>query len=140
MDTVTVGQVFKDQDRGRLFRVIFIATPESHSVKKATAVCRINGKLTCIAVERLLTASRYEHVPQEGEVVDAEVDPAKRTARFIYLPKAVTGDGPFQNVRAEPGVYERHENPHGAVFVQLPSGTLLGIKPGEFIDAGGVVA
>jgi hypothetical protein len=59
--------------------------------------------------------------------------------RFVYLPEPVCGDGPFAATRAEAGVYEAHFNPEGAVFVKATNGKLLGVKPGEFIDAGGVV-
>jgi hypothetical protein len=51
----------------------------------------------------------------------------------IYLPQAVRGDWPIgHRVVAEAGVHDAIANDHGAVAVVLPSGELLGVKPGEF--------
>lgn len=59
--------------------------------------------------------------------------------RYVYLPKAVRGDGPFRNTMAREGVYVAHVNPEGAVSVTAEDGKLLGVKPGEFVDAGGII-
>lgn len=58
-----------------------------------------------------------------------------RRARFVYLPAAVRGDGPFRNTVAPAGIYRAHVNPEGAVSVTADDGHLLGVKPGEFVDA-----
>jgi hypothetical protein len=51
----------------------------------------------------------------------------------IYLPKRVTGDFPFTDVLAEPGLYVADFNPQGAARVRATNGDWLGIKPAEFI-------
>ncbi|MDP2730301.1 MAG: hypothetical protein Q8O55_07455 [Dehalococcoidales bacterium] len=50
----------------------------------------------------------------------------------VRLPKTVRGDFPFNQTKAEPGVYDAYINPHGAVSVMASNGELLGVKPGEF--------
>lgn len=51
----------------------------------------------------------------------------------IRLTKRMTGDFPIGHTTiAEPGVYEAHLNPHGAVSIVAGNGKLLGLKPGEF--------
>lgn len=52
----------------------------------------------------------------------------------IYLPREVRGDFPIgHHIVAEAGVHEAVTNQHGAVSVVLGDGTLLGVKPGEFV-------
>lgn len=51
---------------------------------------------------------------------------------LILLPRPVHGDGPWRDIVAEPGRHLAFVNPLGAVFVTLPDGSYLGIKPGEF--------
>lgn len=66
----------------------------------------------------------------------------KKTKRYVYLPQDVRGDGPFAHHVARSGVYERHENQHGAVSVMVSDNEgwfMLGVKPAEFVDAGGVI-
>jgi hypothetical protein len=51
----------------------------------------------------------------------------------VYLPQDVRGDWPIgHHLVARAGYHEAVANPHGAVCVVLPSGELLGVKPGEF--------
>ena len=51
----------------------------------------------------------------------------------IFLPRTVRGDWPIGHLLvAKAGTHDAVRNPHGAVAVVLPSGELLGIKPGEF--------
>ena len=51
----------------------------------------------------------------------------------VRLSERITGDSPFgDDTIAEPGVYEAHLNPHGAVSIIAGNGKLLGLKPGEF--------
>jgi len=74
---------------------------------------------------------------RKGETVLEEF-PTK-TKRYVYLPAAVRGDHIFSNTVAPSGVYERHENPEGAVSVRATNGKFLGLKPNEYVDAGGVI-
>jgi hypothetical protein len=75
----------------------------------------------------------------EARIRELEGQGKQRPQRYVYLPVDVTGDFPFNDIRAVAGLYERHENPQGAVSVMVPDGRMLGVKPGEFVDAGGVV-
>lgn len=51
----------------------------------------------------------------------------------IYLPRLVHGDWPIgHNTIAEIGVHDAIANKYGAVFVVLPDGKLLGVKPDEY--------
>lgn len=54
----------------------------------------------------------------------------------VRLPRAVWDD-PLPDPRSPrlvvlPGVYSARMNAHGAVFVDLPRGGSMGVKPGEF--------
>lgn len=68
-----------------------------------------------------------------------EEDEPKKTKRYVYLPEDVRGDHIFRDRVARAGLYEKFENAHGAVFVKTEDGHDLGVKPGEFIDAGGII-
>lgn len=68
MNELAINQVYRDIDRGRLLRVLFIATPEKHQVRKAIASCYSARKLTNIAADRLLNPARFERV-KEAETV-----------------------------------------------------------------------
>lgn len=70
---------------------------------------------------------------------EKEAEEPKLTKRYVYLPHAVCGDSIFADTVAPSGVYEAHVNPLGAVSVKARNGKLLGVKPSEFVDAGGVI-
>lgn len=67
MNEKIIGQVYRDIDRGRLLRVLFVATPEVHKVKKPIAACYSAGKVTTVSIDRLLNPSRFEIIPQPEE-------------------------------------------------------------------------
>jgi hypothetical protein len=50
----------------------------------------------------------------------------------VILTRTIRGDFPFQQTKAEPGIYDAYVNPHGAVSVIAGNGNMLGLKPGEF--------
>jgi hypothetical protein len=50
----------------------------------------------------------------------------------IRLPRRVRADFPFACRPAQPGVYQPKSNPHGALAVETPDGSWLGVKPDEF--------
>ena len=53
--------------------------------------------------------------------------------RRVFLKNEVRGDFPLGHTTvAEPGEYEAHVNPQGAVSVVASNGQMLGVKPGEF--------
>lgn len=81
--TVEVRQLYKDKDRGRLLRVLFVGTTEGHGLRKPTAALYSAGKLTTIAVERLLDPSRYEFVPEENTFPKLPVAPASNGAAGV---------------------------------------------------------
>ena len=60
-----------------------------------------------------------------------EIKGAKIKGRVILI-NPVTGDWPFKKIVAPAGIYDAYVNPHGAVSVTTPDGTMLGVKPGEF--------
>lgn len=61
-------------------------------------------------------------------------------ARYVFLPKTVSGEYIYANTVARPGLYEAHRNEQGAVSVRASNGKLLGVKPDEFVDVGPIVS
>ena len=62
-----VGDLFSDQDQarfGRQYRVIAIVKKPEYEVRKDVAVCLSRGKVTPVAVARLLHASRFVRVAE----------------------------------------------------------------------------
>ena len=54
--------------------------------------------------------------------------------RIVYLPRDVRSELPFhEDVVAPRGYHFAHENQHGAVSVRASDGSLLGVKPDEFV-------
>lgn len=58
----------------------------------------------------------------------------------IYLPRTVRGDFPIgHHLVAEAGVHDAVANQHGAVSVVLADGSLLGVKPDEYLRPDAIV-
>ena len=65
-----VGDLFADQDQarfGRQYRVIKIVAQPDYEVRKPTAICISRGKVTPVAVARLLHPSRFERVVEAAQ-------------------------------------------------------------------------
>lgn len=64
-NTVSVNDVFADKDQnraGRQYTVIAIVKRPEYQVRKDMAVCLSRGKVTPVAISRLLHPSRFERV------------------------------------------------------------------------------
>ena len=69
-EPLRVGQLFADKnpDRvGRHYRVIEIVLKGVHGVREDTAVCVCRGKVTPVAIRRLLHESRFERIVEKSE-------------------------------------------------------------------------
>ena len=65
-----VGDLCADKDVarfGRQYRVIHIVTHPDYEVRKPTAICISRGKVTPVAVARLLHPSRFERVVEAAQ-------------------------------------------------------------------------
>ena len=63
-----VGDLFADKnpDRvGRHYRVIALIVKDVHAVREDTAVCVCRGKVTPVAVRRLMHPSRFDRIAPE---------------------------------------------------------------------------
>lgn len=120
-----------------------VLTPEKDSEKKAVELLTsgVGAVYRGSFYENRAGWVRFGHSHQDDESAILVVRKGDELPeRYVHLPNAVCGDGPFAETRAEAGLYKADFNAQGAVSIKATNGKMLGVKPGEFTDLGQVVA